>query len=105
MSSGASGTLSCTPLIPLYHEEQRMSAGLNVPGTDCPADSLTTAGRVYLARLLASVHAAQPDGDDAEARLDNIENGGDDEAWYAEWRAQNPGPDMAAVEREAAAAA
>ena len=82
-----------------------MTEVLMIPGTDCPADSLTIAGWEFTVRVWAAAHASQPDGDDAEAWLDWIEDGGDPDAWYAAWRARNPGPDMAAVKTEAAAVA
>ena len=75
-----------------------------VPGTDCPADSTITAGWVHTLHLWRAAHAAQPDGDDAEAWLDWIEDGGHPDVWYAEWRARNPGPDMEAAEAQALAA-
>ena len=43
-----------------------MSAVLMIPGTDCPADTTTPAGRNYLAALLAAC-AAGKSGDEARA--------------------------------------
>ncbi len=81
-----------------------MTEVLMIPGTDCPADPSTTAGWRYTLHVRAAAHASQPAGDDAEAWLDWIEDGGDADVWYAAWRARNPGPDMEAIKAQALSA-
>ena len=64
-----------------------------VPGTATPADSTITAGWGYTFYLWAPAHASQPAGDEAEALLDWIEDGGDPNTWYAAWaRAESSAP-------------
>ncbi len=74
-----------------------------VPGTATPADSTITAGWGFTLYLWAPAHASQPAGDEAEALLDWIEDGGDPNTWYAAWRERNPGPDMEQVKAQALA--